>query len=402
MNKSQADHLLFVAHKPDIVFSKGKGSYLWDTDGKQYLDFINGWAVNCYGHSPAFLADALKRQANRLINASPSFYNDIQIKYADLLCGVSSYDKAFFCPTGAEANECAIKLARKYGSIHKNGAHEIITLKKSFHGRTLSTMSASGKEKFKSLFEPKVPGFVHVDINDFDALENAVTANTCAVMMEPVQGEGGVYEIDRQYIEQVSALCKRNNILLIFDEIQTGLGRTGKLFCYEHFGVLPDIMTLGKGIGGGYPLAAMLCKKELDIFEAGDQGGTYSAVSLSMAAGHAVLTKILKDKLWENANEMGNAIMFRLHELAQQYGLSEIRGKGLIIAFDMERQDTAEFVTLCRGIGLLINSPQPGTIRIIPALNITKRHVDEFFQLLTRGFAMWKLQTKAEPVTERC
>ncbi|MBN2510076.1 MAG: aminotransferase class III-fold pyridoxal phosphate-dependent enzyme [Spirochaetales bacterium] len=393
MQHAKTGHLLFTAHRPDLVFSRGKGSYLWDTSGRKYLDCINGWAVNCYGHSPAFLAKALYRQTRTLVNASPSFFNETMITFAEMLCEASGLDKAFFCATGAEANEGAIKLARKYGALKKNGAFEIITFTNSFHGRTLAAMSASGKAAFKPLFEPKVPGFIHVPINDFDALKKAVSAATCALMLEPVQGEGGVYEVDPVFLKKAAALCREQGVLLVFDEIQTGLCRTGALFCFEHYGILPDILTLGKGIGGGYPLAALLCREGLDIFEAGDQGGTYSAVSLSMAAGISILSRMRADRLWENAARMGLMITRRLESLAARYPLTNIRGKGLLLAFDLKGEDTKTFVEVCRGKGLLLNSPQPGVIRLMPALNIQERHIKELFTILENVLKEWFSRT---------
>ena len=259
--------ILFTAVRPDIVMEKGKGMYLWDTNGKKYLDFIGGWAVNCLGHSPDVITQALSEQAVKLVNASPTFYNVPMIKLAKLLTDHSCFDRAFFTSTGAEANEGAIKLARKYGAKKLGGAYRIITTYGSFHGRTLATMSATGKKHWETLFEPKVPGFIHIPFNDIDAAAAAVDPDTCAIMLEPVQGEGGVNVADETYIKALRKLCTDKNILLIFDEVQTGFGRTGKLFAYEHYGVEPDVITLAKGIGGGFPLGAMLTKEKYNLFD---------------------------------------------------------------------------------------------------------------------------------------
>jgi acetylornithine/N-succinyldiaminopimelate aminotransferase len=250
--------ILFTTVRPPIIMERGEGVYLWDLEGKRYLDFMGGWAVTCLGHSPAVIKEALLQQCGKLVNASPSFYNKPMIEFATLLTDTSCFDRVFFASTGAEANESAIKLARKYGKKFLNGAWEIITMNGSFHGRTLATMAATGKKAWEQLFEPKMPGFVHVPINDIDAVTASISPKTCAIMLEPIQGEGGVNEASHEYIRALRELCDRHKLLLIFDEVQTGLGRTGKLYAYEHYGVEPDIMTLAKGIGGGYPLSAML------------------------------------------------------------------------------------------------------------------------------------------------
>ncbi|HWR29957.1 MAG TPA: aminotransferase class III-fold pyridoxal phosphate-dependent enzyme, partial [Negativicutes bacterium] len=262
--------ILFTASRPDLIMTRGTGMYLWDTNGKSYLDFVGGWAVTSLGHSPAVITEALERQSRLLVNASPSFYNTSQLKFAKLLTDISCFDRVFFASSGAEANEGAIKLARKYGSLYRQGANEIITMVNSFHGRTLATMSATGKEKWADLFEPKVPGFIHVALNDLPALRSAITEKTCAIMLEPIQGEGGVFAADLAYMKALRTLCNELDILLIFDEVQTGLGRTGKLFAYEYYGIEPDVMTLAKGIGGGFPLAALLAKEKFNVFAAGD------------------------------------------------------------------------------------------------------------------------------------
>lgn len=374
--------ILFTASRPEIVMEKGKGMYLWDTDGRKYLDFIGGWAVNCLGHCPDAISEALEQQSAELVNASPTFYNKAMVEFARLMTDISCFDKVFFTSTGAEANESAIKLARKYGSKMLNGAFEIITTLGSFHGRTLATMSATGKKYWEPLFAPKVPGFIHVPFNDIDAVVKAINTNTCAVMLEPVQGEGGVNAADTAYIKELRSICDEKGILLIFDEVQTGLGRIGKMFAYEAYGVEPDIMTLAKGIGGGFPLAAMLTKEKYDIFEAGDQGGTYTGQPLAMAVGIAVVTEIMKRKLPERAEMMGDYLSERLRELASEYPILNIRGKGLLIAFDLPEPIGKEIVSECLENGLIINSPQPSAIRFMPPLIVTKGEIDEMLDIL--------------------
>src|SRR5438094_686590 len=270
------DRIMKIAERPPIVMVKGAGSWLWDRAGTRYLDFVQGWAVNCLGHSPRVVLDALAAQGAQLMNCSPAYYNEPMAKLATRLAEASGLDQVFLCNSGAEANEGAIKLARKWGARHRSGAFEIITMEHGFHGRTLATMSASGKPQWEQLFEPKVPGFPKVPLNDIAAVERAITAKTVAVMLEPIQGEAGVLVAAEDYLQALRALTRREGILLILDEIQTGIGRTGKFFGFEHAGIAPDIMTLGKGLGGGIPLAALVADEDVCCFEHGDQGGTFN------------------------------------------------------------------------------------------------------------------------------
>lgn len=382
INQAGGSSILFTTNRPNVVMERGNGMYLWDTNGNEYLDFIGGWAVTCLGHCPAVIQEALKKQAAQLINASPSFYNKPMLEFAKLLTNNSCFDRVFFTNSGSEANEGAIKLARKYGKKFLDGAYEIITTVDSFHGRTLAAMSATGKKKWEALYEPKVPGFKHVPLNDINALKAAITKNTCAIMLEPIQGEGGVNEADYSYIQAVRKLCTDNKILLIFDEVQTGLGRTGKLFAYEHYDIEPDIMTLAKGIGGGYPLSAVLTKEEYNIFEPGDQGGTYSAQPLGMAVGIAVVSELIKKNLSYEAEQQGNYIKSKLNELKAKYKFENIRGKGLLIGFELTDTDGQTIVDKCLETGLLINSPHGSTIRLMPPLIVTKDDIDKMFDIL--------------------
>lgn len=387
MNKNEllqiADKkLLKVTNRPNIIMDKGDGLYLYDIEGKQYLDFIGGWAVNCLGHCPKVISDILSKQSTSLINASPSFYNTPMLEYADLLIKNCCFERVFFTSTGAEANEGAIKLARKYGAKHRKGAAEIITTHQGFHGRTLTTMSASGKKQWDYLFEPKTKGFIKTIYNDFESINNAVTENTCAIMIEPIQGEGGVNVATVNYVKKLRKLCDQENILLIFDEIQTGMGRTGRLFCYEHYGIEPDIMTLGKGIGGGFPLSALLAKEHLNIFEPGDQGGTYTAQPLAMSVGLAVLKELLSQDLAAHCEKMGAMIMKRLSELSKTLSIENIRGKGLLIGFDLKGMQGAELVNKCLTDRLLINSPKEKTIRLMPPLIVNETEIEKMLSIL--------------------
>ena len=380
-----SEKLLKVTERPDIVMSHGKGMYLYDIEDNEYLDFIGGWAVNCLGHSPEIISEILYTQSKQLINASPSFYNVPMLEYAELLLENSCFDRVFFTSTGAEANEGAIKLARKYGDIHKKGAFEIITTKHSFHGRTLATMSASGKQQWETLFEPKTKGFLKSSFNDLDSVESLISDKTCAIMLEPIQGEGGVNIATEGYLNGLRKICDKENILLIFDEIQTGMGRTGKLFCYEYFGIEPDIMTLGKGIGGGYPLSAMLTTENLNIFDPGDQGGTYTAQPLAMSVGLAVLKELLNSNIIENCKNMGGLLLNRLKELEADYDISNIRGKGLLIGFDVDNCNANKLVIKCLMDKLLINATNRKTIRLMPPLILSQKEIDKLILILKKN-----------------
>jgi acetylornithine/N-succinyldiaminopimelate aminotransferase len=369
------DALMDITTRPPAVFVRGQGSFLWDDSGKRYLDFVQGWAVNCLGHSPPCVADALAAQAKLLLTPSPAFYNAPSLKLANALVANSCFDQVFFANSGAEANEGAIKLARKYGTLHKNGAHEIISFVGGFHGRTLATMSASGKKAFEPLFEPKVPGFRKAQLNDLDSVERLINNKTVAVMLEPIQGEAGVWPATDQFLQQLRAMTKQHGLLLIVDEIQTGMGRTGKLFHYEHAGIEPDIMTLGKGIGGGVPLAALLATEQASCFEHGDQGGTFNGNPLMCAAGLAVLEQVGAPAFLQATGETGRYLESELQRLSARHGLGEVRGRGLLLALDLKLPIGASIVAQAFEQGLLLNSPQPDALRFMPALNVNRDEI---------------------------
>jgi acetylornithine/N-succinyldiaminopimelate aminotransferase len=371
------DALMDITARPKTVFVRGEGSWLWDATGKRYLDFIQGWAVNCLGHAPAILADALAAQARLLITPSPAYYNDTNLKLANALVAQSCFDQVFFANSGAEANEGAIKLARKYGALHRGGAFEIITFEGGFHGRTLATMSASGKKAFEPLFEPKVPGFRKARLNDLASVEALISPDTVAVMLEPIQGEAGVWAATDPFLRELRALTEAHGLLLIFDEIQTGMGRTGKLFHYEHAEIKPDIMTLGKGIGGGVPLAALLATEKAACFEHGDQGGTFNGNPLMCAAGLAVLGEVGKPEFLKSAAETGIFLESELQKLSARHGLGEVRGRGLLLALDLKLPIGAAIVAQAFEAGLLLNSPQADALRFMPALNVTREEISE-------------------------
>ena len=378
------DALMDITTRPPAVFVRGEGSFLWDDSGKRYLDFVQGWAVNCLGHSPPCVADALAAQAKLLLTPSPAFYNAPSLKLANALVANSCFDQVFFANSGAEANEGAIKLARKYGTLHKNGAHEIISFVGGFHGRTLATMSASGKKAFEPLFEPKVPGFRKAQLNDLDSVARLINNKTVAVMLEPIQGEAGVWPATDQFLQQLRALTKQHGLLLIVDEIQTGMGRTGKLFHYEHAGIEPDIMTLGKGIGGGVPLAALLATEQASCFEHGDQGGTFNGNPLMCAAGLAVLEQVGAPAFLQATVETGRYLESELQRLSARHGLGEVRGRGLLLALDLKLPIGASIVAQAFEQGLLLNSPQLDALRFMPALNVTRDEIGAMIDGLDR------------------
>jgi acetylornithine/N-succinyldiaminopimelate aminotransferase len=371
------DALMEITSRPSTVFVRGEGSVLWDDAGKRYLDFIQGWAVNCLGHSPPEIADALATQAKLLLTPSPAFYNAPSLKLAKALTDKSCFDRVFFANSGGEANEGAIKLARKYGALHRGGAYEIITFEGGFHGRTLATMSASGKKAFEPLFEPKVPGFPKARLNDLASVQRLISDKTMAVMLEPIQGEAGVWPAADQFLRDLRDLTKSHGLLLIFDEIQTGMGRTGKLFHYEHAGIEPDIMTLGKGIGGGVPLAALLATEHASCFEHGDQGGTFNGNPLMCAAGLAVLERVGNADFLKSVADSGLYLERELQRLSARHGLGEVRGRGLLLALDLKHPIGAAIVAQAFEKGVLLNSPQADALRFMPALNVTRAEIAE-------------------------
>jgi acetylornithine/N-succinyldiaminopimelate aminotransferase len=376
------DALMDITARPKAVFVRGAGSYLWDDSRTRYLDFVQGWAVNCLGHSPPAVAEALTAQAKRLLTPSPAFYNEPSLKLAQALVAQSCFDQVFFANSGAEANEGAIKLARKYGSLHRGGAFEIISFAGGFHGRTLATMSASGKKAFEPLFEPKVSGFKKAILNDIASVERLITDNTVAVMLEPIQGEAGVWPATDQFLKELRALTEAHGLLLIFDEIQTGMGRTGKLFHYEHAGIAPDIMTLGKGIGGGVPLAALLATNHASCFAHGDQGGTFNGNPVMCAAGLAVLEEIGKPEFLKSVTDTGLLLESELQKVSARHGLGEVRGRGLLLALDLKLPIAGAIVAQAFEEGVLLNAPQVDALRFMPALNVTRQEIGEMIDCL--------------------
>jgi acetylornithine/N-succinyldiaminopimelate aminotransferase len=381
-----------ITSRPPVVFVEGRGSWLRDQDGKAYLDFIQGWAVNCLGHCPDAITSAITAQAGRLLNCSPSFYNAPMIRLAELIAHHSGLHRTFFTNSGAEAIEGAIKLARKWGQQHRGGAYEIITMEHGFHGRTLAAMSASGKPQWDRLFEPKVPGFPKVPLNDIEQVERAITDDTVAVMLEPIQGEAGVFVASDAFLRDLRALTKRAGILLILDEIQTGIGRTGKFFGFEHAGVAPDIMALGKGLGGGIALAALVADQDVCCFEHGDQGGTFNGNAFAAAVGCAVIEEIAKPDFLPRVARIGAYLTDRLERLSRRHGCGGVRGKGLLLALDLGpmgggREVGPAVAAEAMRRGLLINAPRPDCLRFMPSLTVTHDEIDRMLDILDATLA---------------
>ena len=379
-----AQALMEITTRPPLVFVRGEGSWLWDHEGKRYLDFIQGWAVNCLGHSPEVITKALVDQSRKLISPGPAFYNEPSMQLARRIVEHSCFQRVFFTNSGAEANEGAIKLARKWGAKNKGGAYEIITFEDSFHGRTLATMSASGKPQFRDLFEPKVPGFPKAKLNDLASVESLIADKTVAVMLEPIQGETGVIIATDTFMRDLRELTRKHRLLLIVDEIQTGVGRTGKMWGYEHSGIEPDIMTLGKGLGGGVPLAALVATERVSCFEPGDQGGTFNGNPLMAAVGCAIMDTMLGGNFLAEVQAGGAYLMKELSTFSARHGLGEVRGRGLLVALELKRDVAANVVELARMDGLLLNAPRPGLLRFMPALNLSRGETDLMLTMLEK------------------
>lgn len=377
--------LMDITPRPELVFVRGEGSWIEDHNGKRYLDFIQGWAVNCLGHCPPAVTKALNDQAGRLLNPSPAFFNQPSIELAKRLTGASCFDRVFFANSGAEANEGAIKLARKWGKVRRNGAYRIITFNHSFHGRTIATMSASGKPGWDTMFAPQVEGFPKAELNDLDSVRALIDDKTVAIMLEPVQGEGGVIPATVEFMQGLRQLANEHGLLLIVDEVQTGFGRTGTLFAYEQMGITPDIMTLGKGIGSGVPLAALCAREEVSVFQHGDQGGTYNGNPLMTAVGVAVFDTLTAPGFLESVNQRATQLSEGLLALSAKWGMKGERGRGLLRALILDRDDGPAIVEAARDAqpeGMLLNAPRPNLLRFMPALNVTAQEVELMLERL--------------------
>ena len=361
-----------------LTLVRGKGARAWDDQGREYLDFYSGWATNSLGHCPPVVVAALEKQARTLIHASNQFYTVPQLELAQLLVDHSCLDRVFFCNSGAEADEGAVKLARRYGKLRLNGAYEVITANNSFHGRTLAMTAATGQSRFQEPYMPLPVGFVNVEYNNMEAIKQATGEKTCAVLLEPIQGEGGVNVPDDDYLQKVQDWCKEKRMLLILDEVQTGASRTGTLFAYEQFGVEPDLMTLAKGIGSGVPIGAILAKEEYSLFSPGEHGSTYGGNPLVCAAAHAVLKYMIDHNLPAQVKRVGNYLITKLEGLKQEFDfVTGVRGRGLLIALDFNQEIAEKLVLTCIDKRLLVNKLKPNALRFMPPLIITEKEVDE-------------------------
>jgi len=383
-------HINSYGTRQNVCFSHGLGIKLWDLENKEYIDFLSGISVNSLGHSHPNLINAIKDQADKYIHCSNLYYIQQQAELAKKLSEISCFDKFFFGNSGAEANEAAIKLARLYfkkiGSSHR---HEIITLTNSFHGRTLATLTATGQNKFHTNFYPLPPGFIHAPINDLDKLDEAIADTTCAIMVEPIQGEGGINLLDPEYMLYLRDVCTTNNIILIFDEIQTGIGRTGKMFCYEHFEIEPDIMTLAKGLGGGFPIGALCAKNKFaKMLEVGDHGSTFGGNPLACTASLAVIGTIESEKLVENTELMGRYLFEKIQILKNKYSIiKDVRGMGLLIGIEFTEDIAIDLKNKLFEKGFLVGNISTNVLRFAPPLIVSKDHIDKLLITLYRLLA---------------
>ncbi len=382
----ESKYYMHVVNRQPVVIVRGEGTRVWDDEGKEYLDFTAGWAVNNVGHANAAMAKAIAEQASTLLQTSNQFFTVPQLELAEVLVENSALDKVFLCNSGAEANEGAVKLARKWGRLNKNGPGEIITAYNSFHGRTMNMVAATAQPKYQEAWARIPTGFVHVDFDDIDQIKAATTDETVAVMLEPIQSEGGVNIPSTQYLQDVRAWCDEKNLLFILDEVTTGLGRLGTLFGYEAFGVEPDVITLAKGLGGGVPIGAFMCNERANVLEPGDHGSTFGGNALTCAAANASTRYIVDNDIPANAAEMGNYLMARLNDMKSKYEIiSDVRGMGCLVGLEFSTDIAAALLPACNANGLLLNVTRPDLVRWLPPLTVTKEEIDEAVERLDRA-----------------
>ena len=372
-----------------LVLIKGKGTKVWDNKGREYLDFFPGWAVSGLGHCHPLVAKAIKEQVEKIIHISNNYYHRWQAELGKELIKISFPGKCFFCNSGTEANEAAIKFCRLYGS--RKGRYEIISFQNSFHGRTLATLALTGQKRIQKGFSPLPRGFKNVPFNDINRLKKAINKRTAAIFLEPIQGEGGINLVKKDFLISISKICKREDILVCFDEVQSGMGRTGKYFAFQHFGITPDVLTLAKTLGGGFPIGAMIVKKEIaDIFSEGTHGSTFGGSPLACVSSLAVLKAIRKEKLLENAQKQGEYLIKGLKELKKKFKfIKEVRGLGLMIGVELNKEGEG-IVNLCRQKGLLINCTQKKVLRILPPINVSRKEIDSALSILESSFTSSK------------
>jgi predicted acetylornithine/succinylornithine family transaminase len=383
--ESEKKYYMPVYERMPVTLVRGKGVNVWDDAGKRYLDFVSGIAVNSLGHCHPAVVSAINKQVRTLIHTSNLFYTTPQLELAELLVTHSAMKKAFFCNSGAEAVEGAVKLARRWGRLKLGGAYDVITATGSFHGRTLAMVAATGQPKFQKPYEPLPPGFVNVAFNDIDAIKKATTNNTCAVLLEPIQGEGGVNIPDPGYLKQVRAWCDQKGILLVLDEVQTGVGRCGTLFAYEQYGIEPDVMALAKGLAGGIPIGAVLATDKASVFARGDHGTTFGGNPLACAAGTAVLKYIIENDVPAHAKTMGELLLAGLTKLKNEFKIiKDVRGIGLLQAIEFDQDIAKGLALLCLEQGFLVNNLKPNLIRLIPPLVVQPADIAKALRLLKR------------------
>ncbi|MBI3041073.1 MAG: acetylornithine transaminase [Chloroflexi bacterium] len=378
-------YLMHTVERLPVTLVRGEGARVWDDNGKEYLDFVAGWAVNSLGHCHPAVAEAVTEQVHTLIQTSNQFYTIPQLQLAELLVQNSCLDKVFFCNSGAEATEGAVKLARRYGKLKLNGAYEVITTLNSFHGRTLAMTAATGQPKFQEPYLPLPIGFINVAYNNIEAIKAATTNQTCAVMLEPIQGEGGVNLPGDDYLSAVRAWCDQKGILFILDEIQTGIGRTGTLFAYEQYGIEPDIMALAKGLGSGLPIGAILAKEGASVFTPGEHGSTFGGNPVACAAAYATLKFILDHDIAGNARKVGQYLTTGLQGLKKKFQfITDVRGRGLLVAVELSSEMAPSVVMACLERGLLLNRVKPNALRFMPPLIIGNKEVDRALDILDK------------------
>jgi len=393
----EAKYYMQVVARTPLTLVRGRGARVWDDNGREYLDFVGGWAVNILGHCHPAVTQAVTEQAKTLIHTSNQFYTIPQVRLAELLIQNSCLDRVFFCNSGTEASEGAVKLARRYGKLHLDGAYEVITAINSFHGRTLAMVAATGQAKFQEPYTPLPVGFTNVKYNDIEAIKSATTPQTCAVMLEPLQGEGGVNIPSEGYLAAVRDWCDRKGLLLILDEIQTGLARTGTLFAYEQHGIEPDIMTLAKGIASGLPIGAILAKERASVFATGDHGSTFGGNPVACAAGYATLKFILENNIAAHVRTVGEHLASGLAELKQRFTfVSDVRGRGLLAAMEFKSDIAAAVVAACLDGGLLVNKLKANALRFMPPLIISSSQVDEALDILGKALSSVSSQVEDE------
>jgi len=390
--EQEKNYLFNNAVRWTILPVKAKGSYLWDENGRKYLDLVGGWAVCSLGHCHPVMTKALTKQAKTLVQSGPQSCNLPQLQLAELLVKISCFNRVFFCSSGAEANEGAVKLARRYGKIKLAGAYEVITALNSFHGRTLAMTAATGQPHYQDAYQPLPVGFKNVPFNNIEAVKKATNKDTCAVMLEPIQGEGGVNIPDDGYLKAVRQWCDEKGILLILDEVQTGIGRIGTMFGYQQYGIEPDIITLAKGLGGGIPIGAFMAKESCAVFVPGDHGGTYASNPLMCAAALAVMEYIIKNDIPGQSRKSGKYLLDGLNKLKSKYPfITDVRGRGLLAAIEFNKEISKSIMADCVENGMMVNNVKPNAVRVMPPLNISKREIDEALNIFDKVFTNVKV-----------